>query len=317
MASPQRSSPRRRSLNEPRGGPSLRSLFALQRQAGNGAVAQLLALQRDSQGDDQAPAEAAPSAQAGDEEATITVSGTCADAEDLDDSEGHGGLRLTGSVQRDGPDAGTPVPVAPTAGPAAPAGAACPVPPDLASFTVAAVAPPAAAKVRAGPKLSGSTMTTELISATVDPDRAGIPGRRAGQVTQLVGQCHAAFGGGKTGFTASAVSPCGASPSSLRAGSDAECDSVVGAGLDKLEQADNPRLLNHEQFHVKLACKVVDQANAALPAGASQAALAKAVSDAKTKINRLQKAYDNDSKHGCDASAQSSWEAKITSGTFP
>ena len=272
-------------------------------------------------------------AQPGDEQAEMAISGTCSSDEEVLDAGGRGGVRLTGSIQRDTPDAGAgrvdggarPVdggagavdggagPV--DAGP--PAAAPCPVPANLAAFAQASVPPPAVALVRAGAQANGSALTTVLLRANLDPDRVGIPGRRAGQVTQMVGQCHTAFGRGRTGFSVSATSPCGGSPTSVRAGSDGECDTVVGAQMDALEEADNSRLLGHEQGHVRLACKVVDQANAALPHGAPAAAVAAAVSTANARINRLQGLYDNQSHHGCDPSAQQAWDGRISSGNFP
>jgi hypothetical protein len=95
-----------------------------------------------------------------------------------------------------------------------------------------------------------------------------------------------------------------------------ECETVIGAQLDTEDQADMARLLRHEQYHMNLACALAYLGNTQVDAGKPVAAVFRQVVAAS---QREQRAYDNDTKHGCNSGPQGTWEANIDSGTvkFP
>ena len=104
--------------------------------------------------------------------------------------------------------------------------------------------------------------------------------------------------------------------SSATANNRGECETVIGAQLDTEDQADTARLLRHEQYHMNLACALASLGNDEIASGTAVAAALKHVVAAS---RREQRAYDNDTKHGCDSGAQGTWEGNIDSGsvTFP
>jgi hypothetical protein len=144
-----------------------------------------------------------------------------------------------------------------------------------------------------------------------------IGGRRTPQVAGQVGRCQRAFRRRIAHFE---VQPAGDCPAvaavAHRATTRAECDTVIGAGLDAEARADLPRLTRHEQYHLRLACALADLANAALAGGAPIGRVARQLSRAS---RRETAAYDRDSGHGCDAAEQARWETEIDAGTvtFP
>ncbi len=97
-----------------------------------------------------------------------------------------------------------------------------------------------------------------------------------------------------------------------------ECETIMGVGLDAEAAADGPRLLKHEQFHVRLACKVAEQAISALKPGASERDMKVAALAADKRQAALQKKYDSaaESNHGCNPAKQAEWEAKVSTGKF-
>jgi hypothetical protein len=118
-------------------------------------------------------------------------------------------------------------------------------------------------------------------------------------------------------WTPSASCPASADiRSSATANNRGECETVIGAQLDTEDQADAARLLRHEQYHLNLACALASLGNDEIGSGTTLAAALKHVVAAS---RREQRAYDNDTSHGCDSGAQGSWEGNIDSGsvTFP
>ncbi len=118
-------------------------------------------------------------------------------------------------------------------------------------------------------------------------------------------------------WTTSASCPASADiRSSATANSRDECETVIGAQLDTDDQADMARLLKHEQYHMNLACALASLGNDRIASGAAVAGILRKVIAAS---RREQRAYDNDTKHGCDPGAQGTWEANIDGGSvkFP
>ena len=122
-----------------------------------------------------------------------------------------------------------------------------------------------------------------------------------------------------TEYTWAPSSSCPASAeirSSATANSRPECETVIGAQLDTEDQADMARLLRHEQYHMNLACALASLGNDQVASGTKAATALKRVVVAS---RREQRAYDNDTRHGCDSGAQGTWEGNIDSGSvkFP
>ena len=153
----------------------------------------------------------------------------------------------------------------------------------------------------------------------VNKRKVAVDGRPA-QTTSAVRNCQKALSNPKMAdWTWSPAGDCPASAdirSSATATSKAECETVIAAQLDADDQADMARLLRHEQYHMNLACTLAFLGNKQVDAGARAAAVLKKVVAAS---NREQRAYDADTNHGCDSSAQGTWEASIDSDSvkFP
>jgi hypothetical protein len=162
----------------------------------------------------------------------------------------------------------------------------------------------------------------------VDHDKAGswvnrrtvaVNGRPPA-TTGAVSECRRTLGKPNMAeFTWTPSASCPASAdirSSATANNRGECETVIGAQLDIEDQADTARLLRHEQYHLNLACALASLGNDEIGSGTTVAAALKHVVAAS---RREQRAYDDDTSHGCDSGAQGSWEGNIDSGsvTFP
>jgi hypothetical protein len=162
----------------------------------------------------------------------------------------------------------------------------------------------------------------------VDEDKAGswvnkrkvaVTGRPAA-TTGAVRDCQKTLSRpNMTDYTWTPSTSCPASAeirSSATANSRDECETVIGAQLDTEDQADMARLLRHEQYHMNLACALASLGNDQIAAGT---AFGTALNRVVAASSREQRAYDNDTKHGCDSGAQGTWEGNIDSGTvkFP
>jgi len=158
----------------------------------------------------------------------------------------------------------------------------------------------------------------------VDEDKAGswvnkrrvaVTGRPA-ETTGAVRSCERSMRRpNATDYTWGPSSTCPASAeirSSATANSRDECETVIGAQLDTEDQADMARLLRHEQYHMNLACALASLGNDQIAAGTAVATALRRVIAAS---RREQRAYDNDTSHGCDSGAQSTWEGNIDSGS--
>jgi len=106
---------------------------------------------------------------------------------------------------------------------------------------------------------------------------------------------------------------CPASPvpdASIEATNVGECDSKIGAELDRVAGVESSRLLAHEQLHFTIACVLVKKANAAVAAG-------KSVSSIETKLSQTDStvtaSYDTETNHGCKSAEQTTWNNRVAS----
>ena len=115
--------------------------------------------------------------------------------------------------------------------------------------------------------------------------------------------------GGTFAFEGQPSADCPASAIAGRvvASSRADCADIQ-TECTRTAVAESSRLLRHEQGHFDISCVIARKANGALAAGASLAAIKRAV---RRELGAAQRAYDNDSDHGCIAALQASWEADI------
>ncbi|MGF1643977.1 MAG: DUF4157 domain-containing protein [Thiotrichales bacterium] len=121
---------------------------------------------------------------------------------------------------------------------------------------------------------------------------------------------------GQTGTYSLASAADTGCPASVTARGDvannrAECRTVVGADCTDRAVAESARLLQHEQGHFDLTCKMATKANGLL---ASAPSLATLLTNARTVLRTQQANYDRDSAHGCNAGGQASWETDIAAG---
>ena len=110
--------------------------------------------------------------------------------------------------------------------------------------------------------------------------------------------------------TPSAECPASAVAAKVVSNSAADC-SAIEAECTRTAEAESARLLAHEQGHFDISCVLAKKANLSLAAGGKLADIRTAV--AKTNTEK-QKAYDDDTTHGCDASAQATWVTDIANG---
>lgn len=131
-----------------------------------------------------------------------------------------------------------------------------------------------------------------------------------------VTQCQQWFASNSGTYSLTAGTGCAASPqpdTSLEATSSDECSSVLGAECDRVAVLESARLLHHEQLHFDLACAMAAKGNAALAASPAPSTTT-ILSAVRTKANSQTSAYDTQTQHGCDASAQSTWDTAVGQG---
>jgi hypothetical protein len=121
---------------------------------------------------------------------------------------------------------------------------------------------------------------------------------------------------GMTGstFTLSTPGGCPAAipyPASAVAHDLGECESVLRPACMTREPLESARLLHHEQGHFDIACKLAEKANAAVAAGGNPDALLRG---ARALLQPTSDQYDADTSHGCNATAQSTWDGRIAAG---
>jgi hypothetical protein len=172
-----------------------------------------------------------------------------------------------------------------------------------------------------GCKGPGTAMlaTSDASQSWVDPQQVTVNGQRSGNDQKLVTKCQAAFNDPTVAtFTTSPDNSCpaaSANAGTYQATNRGECETVVGAGLDKDGTADaNGRLLRHEEYHLNLACSYAAMGNRLIDKGGDPATV---MTQVKTANRREQVKYDNETAHGCNAGPQATWESNIDSRTLP
>ena len=151
----------------------------------------------------------------------------------------------------------------------------------------------------------------------VKPKYPGAGARATNGCNAIVAECQRFFrrlGSGQTGtFTSGgAAAACPATIATpATATTSGECDTVVGAQCDTDAPNESARLLNHEQRHLDIACKLADKANTALANGSALADVRRGVNREQTTQTRL---YDGQTGHGCDPAQQAAWDADIDAG---
>ncbi|NET35860.1 MAG: hypothetical protein F6K19_28175 [Cyanothece sp. SIO1E1] len=118
---------------------------------------------------------------------------------------------------------------------------------------------------------------------------------------------------GQTGITYNLGAPTGCAASiapdtSLEATTRGECSSVLGAECDRVAQLESQRLLRHEQFHFNIACELAKKGTLAILRGENPQRTLRTV---RRLAARQTTVYDNQTRHGCNATAQATWEADI------
>ena len=153
-------------------------------------------------------------------------------------------------------------------------------------------------------------------TSVVRPKYPGAGARATNGCAAVVRRCQRVFRNVPAGVTRTFdVAPSPNCPATIvtpaQATSRAECESVIGAGCDADAPNESARLLNHEQRHLDIACKLAEKANDALAAGSPLADVRRAVRRERRAQTR---SYDNDTGHGCDAGQQAAWDADIDAG---
>jgi hypothetical protein len=171
----------------------------------------------------------------------------------------------------------------------------------------------------------------QVIRAVFEPGKSWVrkafsdpTDRVATKCADSIKNCEKFFGKLKKGQTgtnslAPLSSGCPASitpDSSIVATSKAECRSVLGPECDRVAQLESARLLKHEQLHLDIACVMATKGTKAIasdPSADPQVIL----SAVRTKANALSDdsgPYDTQTSHGCNATAQASWESDVAKG---
>jgi hypothetical protein len=165
--------------------------------------------------------------------------------------------------------------------------------------------------------VQGNVMFRAILNRTASRVRAqvlGLGARATNGCAPDVAQCqqHLAGAGVGASFFRNPGAGCPASPFTRATATNVgECESLIGAACDADALAESARLLQHEQGHFDITCKLVGRANDALAAGRP---LATVRTWLNTNLGPQQTQYDNDTNHGCDAGQQAAWGAAIAGG---
>jgi hypothetical protein len=90
-----------------------------------------------------------------------------------------------------------------------------------------------------------------------------------------------------------------------------ECQSVLMPACIAREVAESARVLHHEQLHFDIGCTIAGKANDLLPGHPDPQALLRG---ARALLQPLHDRYDAETRHGCDAGAQATWDANVAGG---
>jgi hypothetical protein len=94
-----------------------------------------------------------------------------------------------------------------------------------------------------------------------------------------------------------------------------ECTSKRGPECNRVAKLESDRVLKHERLHFDIGCILARKGTAAVAANPDKAdAILKAVKDQDSKLNSDSGQYDTETKHGCDATAQATWETNVQGG---
>lgn len=282
-------------------------LLHLQRVAGNAAVQRLITVQRGCSCGQSQEEEAVQRCAAG----PIAVAPIAVEEEEA------AAVQALSTLQRDGEP--VPMDTAKTSTTPAPG---CPIP---SSFSVFQDKPGGDGSGKAAGTPTGLNgfkdghfvVTFDAASSWVDTNLVAKSGQRLAKTQKRVDDCKAGFAKGDTSHTSTGQTLCPASKSVDRSAKNAgECETVIGAGFDAEDRADVPRLLTHEQYHVKLVCAAATKAEATLPPGTKKvtkqvAAVYKSLGEV---LQPNSDAYDADSANGCNATGQATWQTNIDAG---
>jgi hypothetical protein len=144
----------------------------------------------------------------------------------------------------------------------------------------------------------------------------GAGARRTNGCAPLVRRCERTFRNVPQGAVRTFdVAPDPRCPASIitagQATTRGECETVIGANCDADAPNESARLLNHEQRHLDIACKIAEKANDALAAGSRLADVRRAVARERRQQTRR---YDAQTAHGCNDAQQAAWDADIDAG---
>lgn len=165
--------------------------------------------------------------------------------------------------------------------------------------------------------VQGNVMFRAVLSNTaswVRPESPGASARATNRCAPQVARCQsdlAAAGAGATWDRTPGAGCAAAVFTPARATTANECETVVGAACDADAIAESARLLQHEQGHFDITCKLVGRADDALAAGRP---LATVRTWLNTHAQPQNTGYDNGTGNGCNAGQQTAWEAAIAGG---
>ena len=170
----------------------------------------------------------------------------------------------------------------------------------------------------------------KVIRVTFDPKSWVTPrigdaaDAQANECAQKVSECEEHFKQqAKQGKSGGSVSPtkrgaCAAKipedPTSTAKSFD-ECSSKRGTECNRVAKLESDRVLKHERLHFEIGCVLARKGTAAVAANPDKAdAILKAVKDQSKKLSSDSGQYHTETKHGCDATAQATWETNVQGG---
>jgi hypothetical protein len=100
-------------------------------------------------------------------------------------------------------------------------------------------------------------------------------------------------------------------PGPAKATKKEECASKIKPLVEAANATESARLLRHEQYHMKMGCVLAAKATAALAAGKKVT-----TADLTSKNNTQSTSYDSKAQtdHSCNQTSQTAWEADIDAG---
>lgn len=174
---------------------------------------------------------------------------------------------------------------------------------------------------------AGKPLAAKGVQGWFDPSRSWVKAQSSGAAsmatngcTGFIGRCQAHFdklaaqnqtGTYSTSTTADPACPAGAVAAAATATTRAQCATVLGPACTARAVAESARLLNHEDWHFKLSCAVAKKANAMLGPTTDFDAVLRG---ARAALATQQATYDGQTRHGCNAASQATWQTDIAAG---